>query len=68
MISPPAASERSASPKPAPTANGCLDAPQSHTDLVLTAPGLSVIARAIEEARRINLQMDISSNKAPNIG
>jgi H+-transporting ATPase len=33
--------------------NGATDAARAAADLVLTAPGLSVIARAIEEARRI---------------
>jgi H+-transporting ATPase len=33
--------------------SGATDAARSAADLVLTAPGLSVIARAIEEARRI---------------
>ena len=33
--------------------NGATDAARAAADLVLTAPGLAVIARAIEEARRI---------------
>jgi len=37
--------------------SGATDAARAAADLVLTAPGLSVIARAIEEARRIFARM-----------
>lgn len=38
--------------------SGATDAARSAADLVLTAPGLSVIARAVEEARRIFARMN----------